>query len=226
MVMFLISTNVLICDIRPDVLECQLSRPVDGQQEDVISVCMDEQKQPSRDRIIEAANHLFYTKGYNQTSIADVADSTGITKGNLHYHFHSKEELLDAIINYRRELYTRQLALWDKQYHAPKEKLDCFVNMLLNQETELVRYGCPIGSLNVELGKFQETLQEKSLELFDLFQQWLEKIFRQLNKKNSKSLSQHLLAMAQGAALMAYVYDDTKILRNECKNIKEWIATL
>ena len=62
---------------------------------------MNEKTQTSRDRIIEKANRLFYTKGYNQTSFADIAQAVGITKGNLHYHFRSKEDLLEAIIDYR-----------------------------------------------------------------------------------------------------------------------------
>lgn len=180
----------------------------------------------SRDRIVAAANRLVYTKGFNQTSFADVADEVGITKGNLHYHFRSKDDLLDAIVDHRIARITKQLAQWDQEFPDARDRLGRFVQMVLNEEADLVRYGCPMGSLNVELGKCQIPLQHKAREMFDLYQAWLEKTFRQLGKKNSKSLGQHLLAMAQGAALLSYVYSDAKLLRKECKNIEQWIDSL
>lgn len=182
--------------------------------------------QISRDRIIEAANRMFYAKGYNQTSFADVALEVGITKGNLHYHFKSKEELLEAIISYRMGMISGHLAQWDQQFPDAKERLKRFVQMLLNEKDDIVRYGCPMGSLNVELGKCQLPLQAMAREMFDLYQNWLESVFKQLDRKDSKSRSKHLLAMAQGAALMGYVYSDAKILKDEHKAIVGWIDSL
>jgi len=182
--------------------------------------------QISRNRIIEAANRLVYTKGFNQTSFADVANAVGITKGNLHYHFKSKEELLDAIIQYRMELITEQLDGWDTHIPQPKSRLKRFVKMLLNEEQDIIRYGCPMGSLNVELGKCQLPLQDKARTMFDLYQSWLEKVFKQLDNNESKTRSKHLLAMAQGAALMSYVYSEAKVLREEHKVIEDWIDSL
>lgn len=48
--------------------------------------------------IIEAAKGLFFTKGYEQTSTVDIMRAVGIAKGTLYYHFASKEEILDAMI--------------------------------------------------------------------------------------------------------------------------------
>lgn len=180
----------------------------------------------SRDRIVESANSLFYTKGYNQTSFADIAASVGITKGNLHYHYKSKEELLEAVIEYRMNIIANQLEQWDEQFPDPKSKLNRFVQMLLNEKGNIVRYGCPMGSLNVELGKNQLPLQAKAREMFDLYKSWLDRTFQQLDKKNSKIRSKHLLTMAQGAALMSFVYADEKLLKDECKSIQKWIESL
>ena len=180
----------------------------------------------SRERIIEAANRLFYTKGFNQTSVSDVADSVGITKGNLHYHFKSKEELLEAIINFRKTSINEMLEQWNDEFPEAKAKLKRFVQMLLNEEKDIIRYGCPMGSLNAELGKFQPTLQANSKEMFDLFQHWLEVVFKQLDSKKSKARSRHLLAMGQGASMMSYVYSDAKILKDECRLMNEWIDAL
>jgi AcrR family transcriptional regulator len=187
---------------------------------------MSEARPGNRERIIEAANRLFYTKGYNQTSFADVADELGISKGNLHYHFHSKDQLLEAIIDLRMQMINHNLAQWDQEFPDAKDKLRRFVQMLFNEQTDLVRYGCPLGSLNAELGKCQRDLGEKSRKLLDLFRQWLQKVFQQLGHKNSKALSTHLLSMAQGAVLMSYVYEDRQLLKDESDKILEWVDTL
>lgn len=187
---------------------------------------MNRKGQISREKIIEAANRLFYTKGYNQASFADVASDVAITKGNLHYHFNSKEELLEAVINYRVALITENLEQWNRQFPEVKSRLKRFAQMLLNEEHDIVRYGCPMGSLNVELGKCQHELQFKAREMFDLYQRWLEQVFKRLDKKNYKPRSKHLLAMMQGATSMAYIYADAKILKDEHKLIESWIDSL
>lgn len=176
-------------------------------------------------RIVEAANALIYQQGYNTTSISDVANAIGVTKGNLQYHFRSKEDLLEAVINFRLKEIDKQLQHWELEYPTPTLRLKRFVQMIVNEEVSLVRFGCPMGSLNMELGKSQKLLQAKSLVMFNCYLAWLEKQFRTIDNRNGKSLSRHLMTRAQGAALMAYIYQDPKWLKDECKQINSWIDT-
>lgn len=182
--------------------------------------------QISRQRIIEASNRLVYTQGYNQTSFSDIASAVGITKGNLHYHFKSKEDLLAAIIEQRKVSIRQNLEQWDHQFPDVKDRLKRFAKMLLNEQLDIVRYGCPLGSLNVELGKCQVSLQENAREMFDLLQSWLEKCFLKLERRGAKSRSKHMLAMMQGASLMAYVYSDDGLINDEYQAIVNWIDSL
>ncbi len=48
--------------------------------------------------ILQAARQLFLTKGYEAASTADIMNAVGIAKGTLYYHFSSKEEILDALL--------------------------------------------------------------------------------------------------------------------------------
>ena len=50
-----------------------------------------------RDQIIEAAERLFYEKGYEQTSVHDVLDALSLSKGGFYHYFQSKIELLEAV---------------------------------------------------------------------------------------------------------------------------------
>ena len=51
-----------------------------------------------RNEILDAAEELFGSKGFDGTSTNDILDRVGIARGTLYYHFRSKEEILDAMI--------------------------------------------------------------------------------------------------------------------------------
>src|SRR6266478_8449606 len=84
----------------------------------------------SRDRILQAAKHLFARRGYENTSTVAVARAAGTSESQLMKHFGSKEGLLEAIFN----------AGWDEmsytfsaihQLHAPTEKLEVILELIL-----------------------------------------------------------------------------------------------
>lgn len=52
-----------------------------------------------KNEILDVAEHLFGTKGFDNTSTNDILNEIGIARGTLYYHFKSKEELLDSMIN-------------------------------------------------------------------------------------------------------------------------------
>lgn len=51
-----------------------------------------------RNEILDVAERLFGTKGFDNTSTNDILNEIGIARGTLYYHFRSKEEILDALI--------------------------------------------------------------------------------------------------------------------------------
>lgn len=58
-----------------------------------------------KEEILDAAEKLFAAKGFDNTSTGDILDAVGIARGTLYYHFKSKEEILDGVI----ERITKQL---------------------------------------------------------------------------------------------------------------------
>lgn len=70
-----------------------------------------------KNEILDAAERLFGTKGYDHTSTGDILNEIGIARGTLYYHFKSKEEILDAMI----ERMTGRLIEKAKMIAAKKE---------------------------------------------------------------------------------------------------------
>ncbi len=59
---------------------------------------MAEKKKSRRDELIDAAAHLFSRRGYERTSVRDIAEAVGIQSGSIFYHFSSKEEILIEVM--------------------------------------------------------------------------------------------------------------------------------
>lgn len=51
-----------------------------------------------REEILDAAEKLFAARGFDNTSTGDILDAVGIARGTLYYHFKSKEDILDGVI--------------------------------------------------------------------------------------------------------------------------------
>jgi AcrR family transcriptional regulator len=52
-----------------------------------------------RNEILDAADELFGLKGFDGTSTNDILEKVGIARGTLYYHFKSKEDIMDALID-------------------------------------------------------------------------------------------------------------------------------
>jgi TetR/AcrR family transcriptional regulator, transcriptional repressor for nem operon len=106
-----------------------------------------------RTRIVMAAMELFWTKGYNSTSIADILSRTQLNAGSLYHVFPGKQDVLIAVLEaYRDGLYEN---LVDPAWEGVDDPVERIFALLaryrwLILETDCT-YGCPIGSLALEL---------------------------------------------------------------------------
>jgi AcrR family transcriptional regulator len=178
-----------------------------------------------RQQIIDATDSLLYRKGFNLMSFSDIAETSGIPRGNLYYYFKTKDEVLTAVIEHRLAQMRRMLHDWEQTFPTPLERLQRYAQVPINELDNVIRFGCPMGSLNSELGKAQQELQAVARQQLELFRKWLVKQFKQLNPNmDAKSLAMHLLVRTQGLALMAQVYADRTLVRREVEAIAEWLA--
>src|SRR5262245_23376710 len=73
----------------------------------------DNSVQFTRNRVFEVAAQVFHRKGYDNTSMSDVASAAGLTKAGLYHHVSSKESLLFTVFFFsRRRRHTRCLSDW------------------------------------------------------------------------------------------------------------------
>ncbi len=70
-----------------------------------------------RNEILDVAERLFSTKGFDNTSTNDILNEIGIARGTLYYHFQSKEDILDAMT----DRLVRQMFVKAKELAAQKD---------------------------------------------------------------------------------------------------------
>jgi AcrR family transcriptional regulator len=180
----------------------------------------------NRTRIIEAADQLFYKHGYNQTSFSDIADITGIPRGNFYYYFKTKDDILAAVVEARVRQYQEALLSCDDATENPAERLHAFIDIMAGSENSVVDTGCPIGSLCVELAKDTEALQSKSREVFVLLRGWMNRQFEEIGLDDANDKAMDLLSRMQGIAVIACAFKDSAYLHRSVADLKNWINNL
>ena len=179
-----------------------------------------------RFRLLEAANKLVHAQGFNQTTLADIAQEAEVPLGNVYYYFKTKEDIGHALIEHRANFYAGLIAAWDK-LPDPRRRIHALIGEVEGQREALASSGCPIGSLCQELHKDGGVLAEKAASLMAAILGWTEQQFRDLGKgKESADLALHLVTVLQGASLLTHTFNRPDMVLRETARLKKWVDSL
>lgn len=183
-------------------------------------------KNVTRDRIVDAANQLFYQQGFEYTSFSQIAQVVKISRGNFYHHFKTKDEILDAVINLRLSNASAMLERWEVEGESPTDRIRSFINILITNQSNIKRYGCPIGTLCNEMAKLDHPAKDDANKLLTLFRAWIRKQFEQLScHDDADELAMHVLARSQGVATLASAFNDEKFINQEVTRFNEWLTS-
>ncbi|WP_086822194.1 TetR/AcrR family transcriptional regulator [Streptomyces sp. NRRL B-24572] len=178
----------------------------------------------TRAQIVDAANRLFYVKGFEHTSFATIAETVGISRGNFYHHFKSKDEILGAVIEARLQSTRAMLAEWDRDERGPAERVRRFVEIVVTNGADIQNFGCPVGTLTNELAKLGHPARPQAVAVFDLFRTWLRAQFEELGfAAEADDLAMHVLAFSQGVATLSNAFRDGEFVRREVDRLHAWL---
>jgi AcrR family transcriptional regulator len=181
----------------------------------------------TKQRIVEAADDLFYRQGYAHTSFADIADAVSLSRGNFYHHFKTKDDILDAVIALRLERTRSMLRDWDAEAASPDDAIKHYIRILISNWSLIKDHGCPVGSLCTELAKLDSPFRAAAAEVFTLFRQWLKEKFILLGRrKEADALAMHVLLWSQGAATMGNAFSDLRYIKQEVNRMSAWLDAL
>lgn len=164
-------------------------------------------------RVLDAAERLVQTRGFNAVSYADVAAEVGTTKAALHYHFPGKAELGAALISRYTARFTAALDRIDRDRGDALSKVAAYAELYLDVLRD--HRMCLCGMLAAEYQTLPPIMQLAVIEFFDSNEAWLEAVLCDGRRQESVSYrgsasanARMIIGALEGAMLVARLHDD------------------
>jgi AcrR family transcriptional regulator len=160
-------------------------------------------KRPSaRERLLAAADELFYRDGVHSTGIDAVIEKAGVAKGSLYYIFGGKDELVAAYLRGRHEAFRQSVETAQAGIDDPAEKILAIFDALGDYVSLPEFRGCPFDSAAAEA----PTGQCQVLAIQE-YRDWLHQSLVQLavdtGVPDSQALAEALIVLYNGALASA-----------------------
>jgi len=126
----------------------------------------------TREKILAAANDLFYQHGYNATGLERIIATAGVAKGNFYHHFRSKEALAIAVLDWHRDQTFADIGLEailadPSPLHALLTVLGAMKERMTATSDDCDIRGCFFGNIALELANDSEAVRSKVQAVFD-----------------------------------------------------------
>lgn len=168
---------------------------------------------PTPDLVLDAAERLVQTLGYNGFSYADVSAEVGITKASLHYHFPNKADLGRALVDRYTVAFTRALSSIAEREPRARARLEGYAR-LYQDVLERGRM-CLCGMLAAEHATLPPAMQRAIRGFFDANEAWLAAVLDEGRRAGEASFSgtardaaRLCASTLEGAMLLARSYGE------------------
>jgi TetR/AcrR family transcriptional repressor of nem operon len=164
-------------------------------------------------RILDIAERLVQTRGFNGFSYADIAGALSLTKASLHYHFPSKAELGTHLIARYEKGFLEALGEIDRTSANAREKLaryaKIYADVLRNNRM------CLCGMLAAEYATLPKAMKDEMRHFFDENERWLVAVLEEGRRSgtlkfsgSSLDVARALVGSLEGAMMLARSYGE------------------
>jgi TetR/AcrR family transcriptional regulator, transcriptional repressor for nem operon len=182
------------------------------------------------EQILDAAERLVQERGFNGFSYADIAAELGVTKAALHYHYASKADLGDALIDRYAERFFAALASVDDDDNTDAvDKLRAYAKLY----TDVFRDDrmCLCGMLAADYATLPDPMRDRVVRFFDDNEVWLTRVLEEGRDKgtirfegSARPVARTLIGGLEGAMLVARPYHDVKRFRDAAELLIRGLA--
>lgn len=189
----------------------------------------------TRTNLLDAAMFLMLEKGFTATSVDEICRAAAVTKGSFFYYFASKEALGEAVLVHFQQKMATMLA--HGPYHTlqdPLQRLYAYCDYIAFMLTQPdVPQSCLLGNLSQELAPTNEAIRTVCQAGFagwtTTVQAELEAArqhYRPQIEFDSQSLAAHLIAVFEGALILAKAQQDIAVVRTHLAHFKHYLTLL
>ena len=174
----------------------------------------------TRQFIIEKTAPIFNRKGYAATSLADITEATGLTKGSIYGNFENKEEVVIEALRYN---VSKRSGGLDEVISASQNPLDALIGMLEYHREKLMQVlktgGCPMLNAATEADNHLDFLKNTVQRQFQGWQMKFIKVIEdgQVQGYFKKDISadnyaKEFIMLIEGGILLSGTLDDKKYM--------------
>lgn len=133
----------------------------------------------SRDRVLEAAAKIFAERGYAGTTMREVAQCVGLQAGSLYYHYRSKEDLIQAVLEQGMRGFSEAVRLSVAALPEHSSFRERFCTAVLSHLSSLVDFGAFALASRRVLGQVPAHVRRRQVALQDAYGEfWLDLLQR------------------------------------------------
>ncbi len=171
--------------------------------------------------IIEKTAALFNSKGYTRTSLSDISEATGLTKGSIYGNFENRDELALAVYKFNSGLLRKNLSRsFGDEFPNSIDKLHAFVAFYRkNWHFVFANGGCPIMNAATES---DDTFPNLKNQVKLSFEDWMKNISKIISKGqengefnqeiNPEEFASLFVMIVEGGILLSKTTSDEKHL--------------
>jgi TetR/AcrR family transcriptional repressor of nem operon len=188
----------------------------------------------TRQKLLDAASELMLAKGYTATSVDEVCDAAGLTKGSFFHYFEGKEHL-GRVVAQRFYTSWHQMSQ-SAPFRRKKDSLERVlghVDFFIEMSRAPTWKGCLLGTFVQELSQTHPQIRTVCAACLDDLADSLEKDLEEAKAKysprarwNARSLAEHMIAVAQGAVILAKAKQDSKVFEQSLGHFKDYLKRL
>ncbi|WP_242927266.1 TetR/AcrR family transcriptional regulator [Pontibacter vulgaris] len=174
----------------------------------------------TRQLIVEKSAHLFNSKGFAGTSMQDIMQATGLTKGGIYGHFQSKEEIALEAFEHASGHVIRLLGEKVAAQESAVDKLNTLISFYRNYvTTPPIVGGCPVLNTAVEADDTNPLLRASVVKVLNKLHKSIANIVKLgiaagefKATFNAERFSVLMVSMIEGGVMVSCAYGDAKYL--------------
>ena len=187
----------------------------------------------TRQFIVEKTAPIFNMKGYAGTSLSDLTEATGLTKGSIYGNFANKDEVALAVFDYNLSRLTDGIRAAGAAHTNAIDKLLSMANYYRTTfKNSMIRGGCPILNTAVEADDTHPQLKEKVSKSIKSWKKDIESIITEgIHHKHIKSsvnpgeFATAYIALIEGGVMMAKATGNSSMLYTCIERVEKMIKS-
>ncbi len=188
----------------------------------------------TREYIVEKTAPIFNMKGYAGTSLTDMTEATGLTKGSIYGNFANKDEVALAAFDHNLKKVSSIIKQEMDKHASIKDKMLVYVNVYENYlKFPFPVGGCPILNTAIDADDTHTGLKQKACDAISGWKNMLVKLvdkgieLKEINKAvNSEQAALTLIAMMEGAIMISKVTGKAQYRKAIMQSIADMIREL